>query len=417
MIRIGKPYVRETDDLAYLCADINIPEETVLKYKEVTEGLKNTSWLTQYDYPPASWEDGSFTLWFSVHPQFSKYLCHERSNAFITALFWYAMVTGSDIAFEAPVSSRLYDGLTKKLMPELAKNGVVSIGLSGPVTDEPVECEGGVATGMSVGVDSFYTLHCYRPALTHLTFYKGGNYLLPFEEPPYDISRIYEACDMAYDEIERNAAETAAHNGLPLVTVDTNMSRDLYRGGLVFSAMYVYSSSSLAVEHLIATYISSSSGHEEHDSKVSLFAPTQLYEDLLTESIQTETFRYVNSDYELRFNKLRTVADDADFQKCADVCFNLLSKDANCGECFGCWKTIIPLDFMGKLDKFSSRFDLDKYYSDRRKVFADLIRYSLRPEAVSAKDMVKQLLNAPEAETSVPGREFTEEYNKVMSEA
>ena len=81
MIRIGKPYIRETDELAYLCADINISEETALKFQEITRGLKNTSWLTQYDYPPASWNDGSCTLWFSVEPQFAKYLCKERSNA------------------------------------------------------------------------------------------------------------------------------------------------------------------------------------------------------------------------------------------------------------------------------------------------------------------------------------------------
>ncbi len=411
MIRIGKPYIRETEELAYLCADIRISEETAVKFREVTSSLKNTSWLTQYDYPPASWNNGSCTLWFSVQPQFSKYLCHERSNAFITAFFWYAMVTGSDIVFEAPVSRRLYDGLTGRLMPALAENGFEPVRLSGPVTDEPVECAGGVAAGMSAGVDSFYTLHCFRSTLTHLTYFKG-NHLLPYVDPPYNINEIYETREMDKAGAMTDACKIADHNGLPLVMVDTNQSRDFYRGGLVFTAMYSFVSCALALEHLFSTYISSSSGHEEHDLKVSLFGQTQLYEDLLTECIQTETFRYVNSDHESRFNKLRAIADDEDCQNYLDVCFNLESKGTNCGDCLGCWKTMIPLDFMGKIDKFSARFDLDKYYSDRRKVFSDLIEFSLRPEAVTARDTVDQLLHSPEIGTSGSGRDFMEVYKE-----
>ena len=413
MIRIGKPYIRETEELAYLCADVSISEETALKFRDVTFSLKNTSWLTQSDYPPASWDDGSCTLWFSVRPQFSKYLCYERSNAFIMTFFWYAMVTGSDISFEAPVSRRLYDRLTEKLMPALAESGFEPVRLSGPVTDEPVECAEGVATGMSAGVDSFYTLHCFRSSLTHLTHFKG-NHLLPYVDPPYNITEIYEARERDNAKALTDAGKVAEHNGLPLIVVDTNQSKDFYRGGLVFTAMYSFVSCSLALEHLFSTYISSSSGHKEHDLKVTLFGQTQLYEDLLTECIQTETFRYVNSDHETRYDKLRVIADDEDSQKYLDVCFNLESKGNNCGECFGCWKTMIPLDFMGKLDKFSARFDLDKYYNGRRKVFSDLINYSLRSEALAARDAVNQLLNSPEIETSESGREFLEVYKEKM---
>lgn len=415
MIRIGRPYIRETDDLAYLCADINISEETAIKFQEDTRSLNNTSWLTDFDYPPASWEDGTCTLWFSVQPQYSKYLCYERSNAFITSFFWYAMVTGSDIVFEAPVSRILYDGLTRKLMPALADSGFEPVRLSGPITDEPVKCAGGVGAGMSAGVDSFYTLHCFRPSLTHLTYYEG-NHLLPYVEPPYDIDGIYKAREMDNAKAKRDAGEVADHNGLQFVVVDTNQSKDFYRGGLVFSAMYSFVSCSLALEHLFSTYISSSSGHEEHDIKVSLFSQSQLYEDLITECVRTETFRYVNSDHEPRFNKLRTISEDADCRNYLDVCFNLESKGNNCGECLGCWKTMIPLDFMGKLDKFPARFDLDKYYRNRKKTFSDLINFSFRPEALAARDAVNQLLHSPEVRTSESGREFLEVYRKVLQE-
>ena len=91
----------------------------------------------------------------------ARYLCPERSNAFVVAMLWYAMLTGSDIRFEAPVSKQLYDGLTGTLIPALAKGGFRAIRLEGKVTSERVETQGGVVSGLSCGADSFYTLHCY----------------------------------------------------------------------------------------------------------------------------------------------------------------------------------------------------------------------------------------------------------------
>ena len=50
----------------------------------------------------------------------------------------------------------------------------------------------------------------------------------------------------------------------------------------------------------------------------------------------------------------------------------------------------------------------------RKKAFSDLLRYSLSPEAVSARDAVDQLLHSPELETSEAGREFMEVYRAMM---
>ncbi len=88
--------------------------------------------------------------------EYAPCLCSEWSNAFVLAMFWYAMASGSDISFEAPMSKKLYNGLTKKLMPALAESGFAPVNLSGPVTSEPVSCQEGYAAGSSRIITGFH---------------------------------------------------------------------------------------------------------------------------------------------------------------------------------------------------------------------------------------------------------------------
>lgn len=414
MIHIGEPFTKTEGDRAYLCADVKISDDTVNRYLNVTKTLTNCGWLTDVDYPPASWNEKG-NLWFSVPIEYERYLCKERSNAFVIALFWYACVTNSDISFDVPISKKLYDNLTTQLIPSLTKDGYGEIKLDGPVDDKPVWHEDGVVSGMSCGVDSQYTLACYGSddapdgmKLTHLVYY-GGSYPFPTSGEKPNLDQIYSNADEANNIVAKNADKIAAHHGLPFLYVDNNIDRNFYRGGYVYTAMYRYLASTLALEHLYKTYISSSSGHL-NDVEISLFAPTQHYESLLTDSCRTESLSYINSDRALRTEKLRILADNKDAQDYLSVCFQIRKKADNCGECYGCWKTMVPLDIMGKLSSFGNSFDLDKYYTNRRKVFRELIDFSRRPEATSARDCVKQFVSLAEMESTEAAQQFLEEY-------
>ena len=421
MIHIGKPYITTDETHAYLKARIDISEDTVNKYLEVTGKLHNCMWLTAVDYPPACWKGEEHGLWFSVEKEYKDYLCYERSNAFVVAMLWYAIATGSDIHFEVPVSQRLYDGITKTLMPALNEKGFKTIRLVGPLTSELIGTQGGVASGMSGGVDSNYTAKCYTGdnapdglKLTHLTFYIG-NTLLPFIEGPYDVKEVFAERDRTYMNYYHGSKKCADYYGLPLIVVDNNMNTDFYRGGVVYSAMYRYFSNSIALEKLFKVYISSSSGHREHNLEPSLFAPTQNYEDILCESLQTESFKYITSDHVLRVEKIRAIADNKCFQDHAEVCFNQFEGEKNCGDCIGCWKTMIPLDFIGKLDRFENSFDVEKYYKNREDVFRNLIKYSFDPVVKSATDTVEQLIDLAHKEPSDAGDLFLKTYDEMRA--
>ena len=225
---------------------------------------------------------------------------------------------------------------------------------------------------------------------------------------------LYREADQHKAHIVAGAHEIADHNNLPLVVVRKNLDRDYYRGGISLTGMYRHFSCTLALEHLYSTYISSSSGHEDNVFEASLTSPTQHYEGLLCEALRTETLHYVTSDHDSRVHKLQQICDDADFQKHAEVCFNHDILDANCGECYGCWKTMVTLDLLGKLDGFRESFDVEKYYANRREVFESFIRFSMRPEASSARESIRQILElATDGDTNAC-REFEAAYRAVV---
>ena len=193
----------------------------------------------------------------------------------------------------------------------------------------------------------------------------------------------------------------------------TNFDRDYYRGGLIYTGMYRFLCCTLAMEHMLSLYIIASSGNGYNVRHTSLFVPTQHYEDLICESCSTESMRYIISDHEIRTSKLKTIADDPDFRKYVSVCSNDTEDGKNCGECFGCWKTMVPLDILGKLDDFSERFDLDRYYGNRRSIFEKLIRYSFRPEADAAREIVRQIIDLAEETESEAGNEFVDVWHDI----
>ncbi len=420
MIHIGKPYVTEEGSRAFLKAPVTVSPETACAYTQnILNQRRFCVWLTDEDYPPVAWnKDG--TLWFDVPAQYSKYLCKERSNAFVVALFWYAVVSGSDIEFEAPISKRLYDGLTAMLLPALNKSGFPAIRLTGPKTEEPVWCDGSVVAGMSAGVDSNYTLKCYSGEnvpedirLTHLCHYTCCNLF-----KPYEIAKGKDALyrqEGSIEEIILNRAKKVAEvYKIPLIDTNTNLDIDYYRGGVIYMAMYRYLSCTLALEHLYKTYISSSSGHgTDKTDEVSLFVPTQHYEGLLSYSLRTETFQYIASDNDSRITKLKALADNEIFQKTVSVCFQTGKNGENCGECYGCMKTMIPLDIMGKLDGFRESFELEHYYSNRERIYRSLIDFSKRPEASSARQTVSQIRQLCEKEHSSGAELFKKILEKV----
>ena len=71
-----------------------------------------------------------------------------------------------------------------------------------------------------------------------------------------------------------------------------------------------------------------------------------------------------------RVDKIKNIADWDIAQKYLNVCnaFPKFDGFANCGECEKCARTLLPLEILGKVDKFAKLFNMGKYNSFKYRV-------------------------------------------------
>lgn len=91
MLFIGEPYIAQNGDRSRLVCDIGINRRETR------------------------------TVWFEVDREYEKYLCTERSDAYVIGLLSWAMRAGHDITCTAPVSEELLYALREYLIPSLVK--------------------------------------------------------------------------------------------------------------------------------------------------------------------------------------------------------------------------------------------------------------------------------------------------------
>lgn len=381
MITIGTPFSYIEGNEAFLKAKIYISEDSAFAYTDLQKTIKNVHWHTSENYPPKEWESEDSGLWFSVPVEYADSLCIDRADAFVVALIWYAMVTGSDICSEAPVSANILMGINEILIPALQK---VSKGFKNRVRliAEPAltPCEnlGAVGTGMSCGVDSLYTLQKYakqsvipKYRLTHLAYFNMGAIFHPnrAEERQYTLKDFYDTTDKMSLEKSENAKRVAEIAKMPLIYVQSNMDRDYYRGAYGDTAVYRNCACVLALQKLFSAYYCSSAGWPEFFD-LDIRQGSEHYESMLCSVFSTDRLQFILSDYDTRLEKIIALADNPIAQKYLDVCFCFNS----CGNCSKCYRTMLTLDVLGKLDAFGNVFDIKSFRQNINEAYFWLLR-------------------------------------------
>lgn len=378
MITIGQPYIYTNEGKAFLKAPIRISEDTAKAYMNLKKKMHKVHWRLEENYPPVEWQEKDFGCWFAVDEQYKQYLCSETADAFVSAMLWYAMTTGSDIVSEAPISEQLMFSVNNLLIPALCTevNGYRRIEVRGPVTKKNYSMADGVATGMSCGVDSFYTLWKYSEIepkerrLSYLTYFNMGAIFHPdsSEKKKYSIKEFYQKTDEMSVEKIQNASEVAEKAGLPLIAVSSNIDSDFYRGAYGYTAVYRNCACVLAIQKLINLYYCSSAGWPDYFD-LTLSEGSEHYEALLCQCLSTESCTFILSDYVTRIEKTTALAEYRPAWGYLDVCFNF----HNCGHCAKCYRTLITLDLLGSVDNYNQVFDVDTYKKNRGKAYGWLL--------------------------------------------
>lgn len=163
--------------------------------------------------------------------------------------------------------------------------------------------------------------------------------------------------------------------GLPVYQVNSNLHAFTHKIGEQRMGYFALWSCALSLEKAIKKYYASSSNEYEEIKNFSKymkdFDMAEFCESYLVPLIQTESMEFIVDGCQYRRTlKTENISDWDIAQKYLNVCVN--SEDgSNCSKCSKCMRTMIPLDAMGKLDKFSDVFNFDVYhkYAFRNKAF------------------------------------------------
>lgn len=295
-----------------------------------------------------------------------------------------ALFSGQDIKIKGALSDDLYYQIENNITYLFSK-----VFSKKPIKIYPDKIESlefktsAVGTGFSGGIDSFTTVLQHNSdiidsyKLTHLTLFNVGSYGNDLEN-----SKIHFQNDI------NRAREFAEYYEKPLLILESNLnifysdnSHRIYNFSQRSTVCLI--SGVLAIQKLFKYYLIASSGiiddfrFDEYDQ--------YYYECLVASFLSNKNTVFIIAESDMdRVDKTKFIADNPIAQERLYVCeadiynekhgTNYNKNTApNCSECIKCERTLITLDLLGKLDVFSSRFDLEKYKKNKDKVFCQVI--------------------------------------------
>ena len=359
MITIGKPNVILKNGYAFLENDINVDGE-------------------------------NHKLFYQVDEKYSSFLTSELADAFLISVLPFAMMFKHDITIvDSFISESLYDRLLNEYIPCLSKySGIFKHISINCLRSNLVFNPKFVGTGVSCGVDSFYTilknLNNGVPSkkLTHLCFFNVGSngYGKSAEDNAED--RFNKRCI----EAEKIAKEL----NLEFLAVNTNLY-SFYPVNYNWIHSFKTLSVVLSLQKMFKRYLCASSWSlndfnlDYHDSAFyDLFTTTTFS----NQNVQIE----LSATWESRLEKVAFISNFPIVQKNLNVCNNF---DFNCSICDKCLRTIGELYAIGKLDFFRESFDVDYFYKNKRKCFSRIIakQYDGTIESKFNKEIIKATKN------------------------
>ena len=338
IIKIGKPYITSNEIAARLNADITIGDE-----------IK--------------------TIWCETNERNKSYFLYERADAFVCVMLPYALRHQvKEIRSDAPVTEQFLHNLNEILIPHLCKHDETLYPTKIIGTSDPGFLRRGdaVATGMSCGVDSFFSLvEYFNPAyaslrLTHLYV---GNYSYGNDNLIYERGR-----------------KVANNLGLEIVTTGTNINADVempHQPTHFFKTMFGV----LSLRKLFRTYVYGSTyDFGNFNLKNNSKRDTAAYELLLLYVFSNPEFQLMTGGAsKSRLEKLLGIASFPLAQQYLNVCLNP-HNTINCSKCTKCSLILSKMEMCGVLDNFRSCFDVDEWLSLRLDAMVHLARSQDHPE-------------------------------------
>jgi hypothetical protein len=337
----------------------NFNEKGMILKKPVIKDLPNDRVRLSCDI----YDNGELKpLYFEVDKEYKQYLCHERSDAFIIQILPYAMLAGQDIYCETPVTETLLHNINEVLVPNLASGYDTKfklIKIHADMDNTPLRGTE-VSTGISLGVDSFYTI--FETINSDYDDFKL-THLLNIRRPHAE-TKLSEH----YNVIE----ETAAYLNLPTNFIITNV-RNLWKSFHGLTHIYTNLGAAYALRKLINTYYYSTAyGLEKFSIERGHRSFPDNYLLLLAYCFTTPDFNVLMGGLEAhRHDKIIAISNQDIVQKNLRVCVARGSV-FNCSMCEKCKRSLMEFDMLGVLDNYKNVFDVDYYLNNKVEYIKEL---------------------------------------------
>lgn len=303
-------------------------------------------------------------LWFEVEEEYGKYLCDERSDAFVLAMLQYAFHHGHDITTATPMTDRLYEQLTDQFLPAFNKiNGLHTHIISSTAPEVEHADDGSrVGTGLSCGVDS---LHVYAM------------------HPEIDIACVWNTgvlglSDQVVALHERAMAFSKSVN-IPLLKGWTNFDR-AFMPGVKWEGMTTNGNlfCIFALQKLWKRYyVASDCDIENFHFKVgSIFGDPARYEYFLFPYVSLGHIQvWMDGSAHNRVEKVRDLIKYEPAKRYLNVCWQTNENHRNgTNDCPKCMRTLLDLDAFGAVDDFKDVFDVEYFHKYQHEFLAEYYR-------------------------------------------
>lgn len=311
------------------------------------------------------------TMWFSVKTENADFFSTRVYDPFMLVPYYIAMHYGQDLKICGNVSKLLYKNLTN-YVPRILRDfsdEMKPIKLSVDGFDEP-EKEGSlVGAGISCGVDSLSTIY---------------DRYVKEQDPEYRISALFlfdcgthgdyedETSHKLFRARYKQNKNAADDLGLPIYAMETNLHAFTHKIAEQKVGFFALWSCMICLQRKVSKYyVSSGFAYQDiinfqkynHDFDMDGYCGSYVLPLVQTENIR---LIYDGAQYK-RTEKTQNIADWDIAKKHLSVCVKVKETAENCSCCPKCFRTLIALESLGKLEEFSGRFDLEKYYKTRLK--------------------------------------------------
>lgn len=296
-------------------------------------------------------------LWYEVSDEMAKGFSTDNVDAFVLAILPWCMTNSSFenvicIKSDSKISKQLSLQLKMLFIPMVAKftKNFNYVEIAVDTYENDKESGKAVLSGVSGGVDSFYTLMRYTQPdcdypITHGICANMG---------------VYGGYDSTVQiDIHNAAIDVCKAMNLELIDVKSNILLDVYKKQMATNVSFVYMSMGLALQNLVHIYYFSSDVDAEKFNFSQINA--EEYDLLNCPMFGNGRVLFYSAGSEVtRMEKINYISEFPVTYTRIHVCPYPVNGH-QCQKCEKCTETMTTLDVLGKLDRYSEVYDIEDY--------------------------------------------------------